>query len=211
MSCFTASYFSSRPTAATNSSKLLCAIPSTAGQSRPKFLAMSGVPSPSGAAETRCKSAGSMPRLRSKLLCGHRKEPWGISPPDRSSFCEILCAVPRCPPAARPVLRPLPALRVRRPDSKYIYIDAVRRQSVTRQTLLRYTLNSACVNTLISGNLWKNNATFAPVGERGRGSSRFPWTLRGVPVKFSLTRSRSWLPRQTASVRDPIDFLRFTS
>lgn len=56
------------------------------------------------------------------------------------------------------------ALRVRSPASKYIYIDAFRCQSVTRETLLRYTLNSIPVNNLISGNLWKNNASSAPVG-----------------------------------------------
>lgn len=48
-----------------------------------------------------------------------------------------------------------PLLRVRCPDSKYICIDAFRCQSVTRKTLLRYTLNSIPVNILISGNLWK--------------------------------------------------------
>jgi hypothetical protein len=42
------------------------------------------------------------------------------------------------------------------PDSKYIHIDAFRRETVTRETLLRYTLKSVFVNNLISGDLWKN-------------------------------------------------------
>jgi len=42
-------------------------------------------------------------------------------------------------------------------DSKYIYIDAFSSEIVTRETLSRYTLNSAPVKTLISGNLWKKS------------------------------------------------------
>ena len=61
-------------------------------------------------------------------------------------------------PAVRPVLRPLPALRVRARASKYIYIDAFRCQIVTRETLLRYMVNSIGVNNLIGGNLWKTPA-----------------------------------------------------
>jgi hypothetical protein len=79
----------------------------------------------------------------------------GNPPPDRSSFCEFLYGTPRRQLAVRPVLRPLPALRVRSRASKYIYIDAFRCQSVTRETLLRYTSKSTLVNNLISGNLWK--------------------------------------------------------
>src|SRR5690242_790922 len=44
---------------------------------------------------------------------------------------------------------PLPALRVRVPAAKYINIDALRSESVTRETLLRYTLNSIFVNVLV--------------------------------------------------------------
>src|SRR5580704_2354109 len=54
--------------------------------------------------------------------------------------------------------------------SKYINIDAFRCQFVTSETLLRYTLNSIRVNTLISGNLWKNfapnHSSAAPSGPR---------------------------------------------
>jgi len=57
---------------------------------------------------------------------------------------------------------PLPALRVRSPASKYIYIDAFRSEIVTRETLLRYTLNSAPVNNLIGGNLWKKLSPLPP-------------------------------------------------
>jgi hypothetical protein len=41
------------------------------------------------------------------------------------------------------------------PDSKYINIDAFRCETVTRETLLRYTLKSIFVNNLIIGDLWK--------------------------------------------------------
>ena len=70
-------------------------------------------------------------------------------------LCEALCAAPlvcrsppvRCPPSA--LLRASPGA------AKYIYIDAFSRQTVTRQTLLRYTDKSVLVNSLIRGNLWK--------------------------------------------------------
>jgi len=60
------------------------------------------------------------------------------------------------------VLRPFPALRIRSLGPKYIYIDAFRRQSVTRKTLLRYTLNSILVNNLISVTLWKKLSSEVP-------------------------------------------------
>lgn len=97
----------------------------------------------------------------------------GNPPPDHSSFCEFLYGTPRRQLAVRPVLRPLPALRVRSRASKYIYIDAFRCQSVTRETLLRYTLKSALVNNLISGNLWKS------IVPRRLFNS---WTLRPLQV-----------------------------
>jgi hypothetical protein len=80
----------------------------------------------------------------------------GNPPPGHSSFCEFLYGTLRRQLAVRPALRPLPALRVRSRASKYIYIDAVRREFVTRETLLRYTSKSALVNNLISGNLWNS-------------------------------------------------------
>lgn len=57
-----------------------------------------------------------------------------------------------CCRAARlrtPIPCPLRALRVRFPAAKCIYIDAFRHESVTRETLLRYTRNSVCVNFLL--------------------------------------------------------------
>ena len=79
----------------------------------------------------------------------------GNPPPDHSSFCEFLYGTPRRQLAVRPVLARCPLSEYGPADSKYIYIDAVRCETVTRETLLRYTLNSAPVNNLISGNLWK--------------------------------------------------------
>ena len=101
------------------------------------------------------KGAGSMPRWRSQLHCGHRNELWGIPHQITRVFVNSFmvrraASLPfaqyfaRCPPSEYG-----PA------DSKYTYIDAVRCQTVTRETLLRYTFNSIPVNILISGNLWK--------------------------------------------------------
>ena len=114
---------------------------------------------PVGAGENLVQGRGQYATLAQQNPLRSPKNHGEIAPRDRSSFCEILCAVPRCPLAARLVFRPLLALRVRRPDSKYIYIDAVRSQSVTRETLLRYTVKSAPVNNLISGNLWKTHGS----------------------------------------------------
>ena len=101
------------------------------------------------------KGAGSMPRWRSQLHCGHRKELWGIPHQitrvfvnsfmvRRAASLPFALHFARCPPSEYG-----PA------DSKYTYIDAVRCQTVTRETLPRYTFNSIPVNILISGNLWK--------------------------------------------------------
>jgi hypothetical protein len=96
-----------------------------------------------------------MPRWRSQFLCGHRKELWGI--PHQitrlfvnSSMVRRAASLPFALYFARfPLSEYGPA------DSKYIYIDAFRCQTVTRETLIRYTPNSTPVNNLFSGNLWK--------------------------------------------------------
>jgi hypothetical protein len=79
----------------------------------------------------------------------------GNPPPDRSSCCEILWLRRAASPPFALHFAFWCALRVRSPASKYIYMDAFRCETVTRETLLRYTLKSAPVNNLISGNLWK--------------------------------------------------------
>lgn len=106
----------------------------------------------------------------------------GNPPPDHSSFCEFLYVAPRCQLAVRPVLRPWPALRVRSYASKYIHIDAFRCETVTRETLLRYTGKSAPVNNLISGNLWKKfSSAVRSFGQRSvwdvvrTGTHNFKW------------------------------------
>ena len=99
-----------------------------------------------------------MPRWRSQLHCGHRKELWGIPHQITRLFVNSFMVRLRRQVAVRPVLRPLPALRVRSRAPKYIYIDAFRCELVTRETLIRYTPNSVRVNTLISGNLWKKSS-----------------------------------------------------
>jgi hypothetical protein len=99
------------------------------------------------------KGAGSMPRWRSQLHCGHRKELWGISHQItrvfvNSSMVRRAASLPFALYFARcPLSEYGPAV------SKYIYIDAFSSQFVTSETLLRYTLNSVPVNNLISGNL----------------------------------------------------------
>lgn len=104
-----------------------------------------------------CNVADSMPRWRSQLLCDHRKELWGIPHQVTRLFVNSTYDAPRRQIAVRPILRPFHALRIWSPGSKYIYIDAFSSESVTRETLLRYTLNSIPVNNLISGNLWKKS------------------------------------------------------
>jgi hypothetical protein len=72
---------------------------------------------------------------------------WGGCPHEQPIF--VVKSLCRAAPPARPVLYPLCALRVSFPASKYIYIDAFRHESVTRQTLLRYTEKSTAVNALV--------------------------------------------------------------
>src|SRR5437660_8620046 len=132
MSWRTASYFSSRPTAATNSSQLLTAIPGTPRACR----------GPCSLAETR---AGS----RAGANQGDH------SPGDFSHFCLKICA-PRRLSAAGPVRCPLPALLGAWPQPLNTpNIDAFNGKTVTRETLLRYTFKSCLVNVLIRGFLWK--------------------------------------------------------
>src|SRR5580704_16208596 len=95
MSCFTASYFSSRPTAATNSSKLPRRIVRAAVHDRRNFF-----PPRYGQYATLAQ----LTPLRSP------KRTVGNPPPDHSSFCEFFYGAPRCQLVVRPVLRPLPAL-----------------------------------------------------------------------------------------------------
>src|SRR5580704_15509663 len=99
MSCFTASYFSSSPTAATNSSRPTRAIPGVADQSRRRrFLS---------------KGHGQYATLAQLTPLRSPKRTVGNSPPDHSSFCEFLYGTPRRQLDVRPALRPFPALRVR--------------------------------------------------------------------------------------------------
>src|SRR5207302_4907644 len=132
MSWRTASYFSSRPTAATNSSQLLTAIPGTPRACR----------GPCSFAETRTGS-------RAGANQGDH------SPGDFSHFCLKICA-PRRLSAAGPVRCPLPALLGAWPQPLNTpNIDAFNGKTVTPKTLLRYTFKSRLVNVLIRGFLWK--------------------------------------------------------
>src|SRR5437667_2966812 len=133
MSWRTASYFSSRPTAATNSSQLLTAIPGTPRACR----------GPCSLAETR---AGS----RAGANQGDH------SPGDFSHFCLKICAPRRLSAAGlAPCVARFPHLWSSPHAAQHIYIDAFNVKTVTPKTLLRYTFKSGPVNVLIRGNLWK--------------------------------------------------------
>jgi hypothetical protein len=79
-----------------------------------------------------------------------------MSPEDRSLFY-LKTSAPRRVLAAGPVRRPIPHSRSPAPAAKYTYIDAFNGKSVTRETLLRYTVKSLHVNVLIRGFLWKTS------------------------------------------------------
>src|SRR5256886_1711470 len=94
---------------------------------------------------------------------------------DLSKFlCEAFCAAP----AAFPLYRTPPVIACRWPipAANYIYIDAVRASSVTRETLLRYMGKSSIVNVLIGGKLW----------ETGTGLRRQQPTVASVPASLSV-------------------------
>jgi hypothetical protein len=125
----TASYFSSRPTAATNSSRYFAAIPGTTGHIGNNFLR----------------------RARADWRAG---VDYGENfPEDRSHFdLKKLCTAPLAPCVARSTHFWSPA-----PAAHHTYIDAFNGKTVTRETLLRYTLKSHLVNILIRGFLWKTS------------------------------------------------------
>src|SRR6267378_676468 len=152
MSWRTASYFSSRPTAATNSSRYLTAVPRTPWH----------------------RGAGSFAETRAGWRAGANHG--GISPEDRSLCC-LNNSAPRRMPAAGPVRCPLPALLEPGPCAKYTHIDAFNGKTVTRETLLRYTFKSHRVNVLFHGFLWKTSwPGFKLTPPTGRG--RFDATVR---------------------------------
>src|SRR5260370_15421006 len=72
---------------------------------------------------------------------------------NRSFFC-LKTLAPRRLPAAGPVRCPLPHSGSPAPAANHTYIDAFNGKTVTRETLLRYTLKSRLVNVLIRGFLW---------------------------------------------------------
>ena len=78
------------------------------------------------------------------------------SPEDRSIFY-LKPSAPRR--AAHPPFAPCVARSAHlggpAPAARYTYIDAFRGKTVTRETLLRYTVKSYYVNVLIRGNLLK--------------------------------------------------------
>jgi hypothetical protein len=77
------------------------------------------------------------------------------SPEDRSIFYLKPLRRAAHPPFASCVAR-FPHMGGPAPAAKYTYIDAFRGKTVTRETLLRYTVKSYSVNVLIRGNLWKS-------------------------------------------------------
>src|SRR2546430_12543793 len=132
MSWRTASYFSSRPTAATNSSQLSTAIPGT-----PRHASVCAHSQRHAQARAQAQNQGDH------------------SPGHFSHFYLKICA-PRRLSAAGPVRCPLPAPLGPAPAAKYTYIDAFNGKTVTPKTLLRYTFKSCFVNVLIRGFLWKS-------------------------------------------------------
>src|SRR6266436_4566039 len=135
MSWRTASYFSSRPAAATNSSYCLTAIPI--------------IPEP----------IGEHPHSQRHAQTGAPAQTTGIFPKRKSLafLIENLCTAPLCPLLALCGAR-FPHFWSPRPASKYIYIDAFNGKFVTRKTLLRYTFKCCGVNILIRGFVWKTAA-----------------------------------------------------
>src|ERR1700694_3785743 len=132
MSWRTASYFSSRPTAATNSSRYLTAIPRTPGIPGTIFI------------------------RRDARRLARRRKPRGNFPRRSLAFLiENLCTTPL--PAAGPCVARFPHFWSPAPADKHTYIDAINGKTVTRETLLRYTFKSHPVNVLIRGFLWKNS------------------------------------------------------
>src|SRR6266481_7929222 len=132
MSCRTASYFSSRPTAATHSSRNRTGIPSIAG---PDWNHV---------------------HSQSYTQAGAQAQTTGNSPKKIARFFYLKPSTPRRSPTAG--LRASPALRTCEapaPAAKYMYIDALDGKTVTRETLLRYTYKSHSVNDLIRGRLWE--------------------------------------------------------
>src|SRR5579864_4857771 len=125
MSWRTASYFSSSPTAATNP-------PSVGLQPQAK-------PADHRAHSQGHRQAGAIAQTTERI--------------PHTIFC-LNPSAPRRSIAAGPVRRPVRILRAI-PAAKYINIDAFNGKTVTRKTLLRYTLKSPGVNLLIRGNVWK--------------------------------------------------------
>jgi hypothetical protein len=78
----------------------------------------------------------------------------GNPPEDRSLFY-LKPSAPRRLPAVRPVRCLPPAPQGSASPAKYTYIDAFSGETVTRETLLRYTFKSRRVNVLIRANVWK--------------------------------------------------------
>ncbi len=111
--------------------------------------------------------------------------------------------------------------------SKYINIDAFSCQFVTSETLLRYTLNSIRVNTLISGNLWKNFApnhpraasqrpvydVSRPGADRRKMASVFSHAVAALGIGACFYRPRTpkrvWLIGALCSVIPDLDVIGF--
>src|SRR5206468_8917375 len=127
MSWRTASYFSSRPTAATNSSQLLTAIPGT-----PRHASVRAHSQRHTQARAQAQTRGSFPRRFLAFLF------------ENLCTAPLVCRRPRALPASRTFGGLAPA-------AKYTYIDAFNGKTVTRETLLRYTFKSRLVNVLIPG------------------------------------------------------------
>jgi hypothetical protein len=102
----------------------------------------------------------------------------GENSPEDRSFFYLKPSAPRRSSAVCPVRRPFPHIGGSAPAARYTHIDAFRGKTVTRETLLRYTLKSHSVNVLIRGNLLKTHT------ERDWGS-----TLSWREKSFSLTPS----------------------
>src|SRR5438094_4235125 len=148
MSWRTASYFSSRPTAATNSSQLLTAIPGT-----PRHASVRAHSQRHTQARAQAQTRGSFPRRFLAFLF------------ENLCTAPLVCRRPRALPASRTFGGLAPA-------AKYTYIDAFNGKTVTRETLLRYTFKSHCVNILIRGFLWKTSLPGVRVTCNEKGDSQ---------------------------------------
>src|SRR5216683_2720434 len=122
-------------------------------------------------------------------------------------FCLKTSAPRRCPPLAPCVAR-FTHFWGSAPAAKYTYIDAFNGKTVTRQTLLRYTLKSHLVNVLIRGFLWKNSHpdTVSPL-DLASGGAAGTFGLADAPASCAFHVARNVTPVSRRRSTEPVTAL----